>query len=64
MQPGNVRIHANTISLTTFQFILDNLFAAPTPIIAVVLVWVVLIGIPVRVENKRQIAAAVSAEKP
>ena len=63
-QPGNVNIHAMVISLTIFQLTADSLFDAPTPMIAVVFVCVVLTGIPVREESSRQPAAPRSAEKP
>ena len=63
-QPGKVNTHAKTISLTTEKFIADNLLVAPTPIIAVVFVCVVLTGIPKTEESKRHEAAAMSAEKP
>ena len=62
--PGNVRIQADTISRTTPQLTDDRRFAAPTPMIAVVFVWVVLTGIPNVEETKRQVTAAKSAENP
>ena len=37
---------------------------APTPMMAPVIVWVVLTGIPKRVAPMRELAAAVSAQKP
>ena len=43
-QPGKVSIHVRTISLTTPKSIADKRLTAPTPIIAVVLVCVVLTG--------------------
>ena len=62
--PGNVNTHVKTSSLTIFQFTLLILLAAPTPMMAVVFVCVVLTGIPVSEENSRQRVAAKSAEKP
>ena len=38
--------------------------AIPTPIIAVVFTWVVDTGMPVRLDNRRQAAAAASAAAP
>ena len=45
-QPGNVKIHVRTMSLTTEKFIAESLLAAPTPMIALVLVCVVDTGMP------------------
>ena len=63
-QPGNVSIHAYTISLTTDQLTLESLLDAPTPIIAVVFVCVVLTGIPNVDEINKHIAPAISAAAP
>ena len=63
-QPGKVKIQVNTMSLTTPKLMADKRLTAPTPIIAVVLVWVVDTGMPNRLEYKRQKEAARSAEKP
>ena len=63
-QPGKVRIQVRTISRATPQFTYVIRFAAPTPIIAVVFVCVVLTGTPVSDENSRQAEAAMSAENP
>ena len=62
--PGKVSTQVSTISFTTEKLMADILFTAPTPIIAVVLAWVVDTGMP-KVELKnRQRDAAISAEKP
>ena len=63
-QPGNVMIQVMTISLTTPKLMAESRFTAPTPMMAVVLVWVVLTGIPNREKPSRQAAPAISAEKP
>ena len=63
-QPGKVRIQVNTISFTTFQFTADSRLAAPTPMMAVVFVWVVDTGMPVSEESRRQAAPARSAANP
>ena len=60
----NVKTQAANISLTIPQFTEESLLAAPTPMIAVVFVWVVLTGIPKTDEAKRQTAPAASAENP
>ena len=62
--PGKVSTHASAISFTTLQFTAEILFAAPTPMIDVVLVCVVETGMPVVEARKRQIAAAISDAKP
>ena len=62
--PGNVSAHVSPISFTTPQFTLDSRRAAPTPIMAVVLVCVVETGMPVSEESSRQAAPAMSAAKP
>ena len=58
------RTQVNTISFTTPQLTEESRLAAPTPMIAVVLVWVVLTGIPDTEDTNRQAAAPRSAEKP
>ena len=63
-QPGKVSTQVSTISLTTDQLTEESRLAAPTPMMAVVLVWVVLTGKLAREEINRQPAAARSAEKP
>ena len=63
-QPGNVMIQAKTISFTIPQFTEDILLAAPTPIMAVVLVCVVLTGSPSNEARSKHNAPAKSAEKP
>ena len=62
--PGKVKTHVSTRSLTILQFTFLILRAAPTPIIAVVFVCVVLTGIPVRDDKSRQSVADKSAAKP
>ena len=62
--PGKVSTQANSISPTVDQLTEENRLAAPTPIIAVVLVWVVLTGSPKTDEIIKQTAAAKSALKP
>ena len=62
--PGKVNIQARTISFTVPQFTEESLFEAPTPMIAMVFVCVVLTGIPVTEEISREIEAAISAAKP
>jgi len=60
-QPGNVSTHALTISFTTPQLTFESLLAAPTPIIDVVFVWVVLTGNPKTEAINRLSAEAISA---
>ena len=62
--PGKVHIQVKIKSFTTDQLTFFNLFAAPTPIIDVVFVWVVLTGMPVREEISRQVVAEKSAANP
>ena len=52
------------MSFTIPKLMAEILFTAPTPIIALVFVWVVDTGIPNRLEKRRHIAPARSAEKP
>ena len=63
-QPGNVMTQVITMSLTTLKLMADRRFTAPTPIMAVVFVCVVLTGIPKMENPRRQAAPAISAEKP
>ena len=46
-QPGKVSTHARVISPTIFQLTAEIRLEAPTPMMAVVLVWVVLTGMRV-----------------
>ena len=62
--PGKVKIQVSIISFTTPKLMAEILFTAPTPMIALVLVWVVDTGIPKRLESRRQKAADKSAENP
>ena len=61
-QPGNVKIQVSIISFTTPKLMADKRFTAPTPMMALVLVWVVETGIPNRLDASRQRAPATSAE--
>ena len=63
-QPGKVRTQVITMSLTTDHLTEERRLAAPTPMMAVVLVWVVLTGRAVREASSKQPAAAASAAKP
>ena len=63
-QPGKVNTQVSTISLTMPKLMADRRFTAPTPIMALVLVWVVDTGMPNRLDNSKHRAAAKSAEKP
>ena len=63
-QPGKVHTQVSTSSFTTPQFTLLILRAAPTPMIAVVFVCVVLTGMPVREDRSRHRVADKSAAKP
>lgn len=63
-QPGKVSTHAKTISFTVPQLTDESLLDAPTPMMAVVLVWVVLTGIPLTDDTNNTAEAAISAEKP
>ena len=59
--PGNVINQVKIIFLAIFQFTLENLFEAPTPITAKLLLCVVLTGIPNTVEPNKQIELEISA---
>ena len=63
-QPGKVSTQASAISPTIFQFTAESLREAPTPMMAVVFVYVVLTGMPVSEESSRQSDAPASAAKP
>lgn len=62
--PGKVNIQVRTISRTTEKLIAESLLAAPTPMIALVLVWVVETGIPKTDEMRRHTEAEISALNP
>ena len=62
--PGKVKIHADTILLTTPQLTEESLLAAPTPMMDVVFVCVVLTGRPNIEAVNRHKTAAKSAENP
>ena len=59
-----VKIHAQTISFATVQRTEVSLLAAPTPIIDVDIIWVVLTGACSMVAVNITAAAPVSAAKP
>lgn len=61
---GMVSIHAQTRLMVTPQRTALNLFVAPTPIIAPVMVCVVLTGAPRLAAVNNVIAPAVSAQTP
>src|ERR1700686_3900720 len=63
-EAGIVRIHAHTILPATPQRTADKRCTAPTPTIAPVIVWVVLIGMPARAVPNKVMAPALSAQKP
>ena len=57
-------IQANTMLFATLQRTADTFRAAPTPMIAPVMVWVVETGMPSQVATNSVIAPPVSAQKP
>lgn len=61
---GMVRIHAHTIDPATPHRTAVSRCVVPTPMMAPVIVCVVLTGMPPSVAPMRDVAAAVSAEKP
>ena len=61
---GIVNTHAQTILNVTPQRTAENLFLAPTPITAPVMVCVVLTGIPNSMVEYKVSAPALSAQKP
>ena len=63
-ETGIVKSHAQIIFPATPQRTAESLLVAPTPIIAPVMVWVVLTGIPAKDAPIIEQAAAVSALKP
>ena len=56
--PGNVKIQVSIISFTTLKLMADSRFTAPTPMMALVFVWVVDTGMPNTLERSRQKAPA------
>ena len=62
--PGKVNTQVSIMSFTTPKLMAESRFTAPTPMMALVLVWVVDTGIPNRLESSRQAAAARSAANP
>src|SRR6266567_9000472 len=63
-EAGMVKSHAQTIRLAIPQFTADILFDRPTPRIAEVITWVVLVGIPMAEAPRMTPADAVSTQKP
>src|ERR1035437_718416 len=61
---GMVRTQAQTIRRATPQRTAERRLVVPTPIIAPVMVWVVLTGIPASAVPNNVIAPAASAQKP
>src|SRR6185436_9812690 len=61
---GRVRTHAVTILPTTLHLTALSRLVAPTPMMAVVMVWVVEIGIPKTLATVMTLAAVVWAAKP
>ena len=62
--PGKVIRQVSTISFATPQLTDRNLFAAPTPMIAVVFACVVETGIPVSEHTRSPAVAEISAANP
>ena len=63
-QPGKVSSQVMPISLTTEKLMAERRLTAPTPMMAVVLAWVVETGMPKTELISRLTEAARSAEKP
>src|ERR1700741_456148 len=61
---GMVKIHAHTIRRAIPHRTADSRLVAPTPIMAPVIVWVVLTGMPANAVANSVMAPAVSAQKP
>src|SRR2546430_7694204 len=61
---GIVRTQAHTIRLATPQRTEESRRVAPTPMMAPVMVWVVLMGMPAMAVPRRVAAPAVSAQNP
>lgn len=61
---GMVSTHAQTIEFASPHRTEDNLLVAPTPMMAPVIVWVVLTGMPAIAVPSNVMAPAVSAQKP
>ena len=64
MHIGKVKIHAIRIFPATPHLTADSLFVAPTPIMEVVITWVVLTGIPKELAPRMTAVAQVSAANP
>ncbi len=63
-ESGIVNTQAQTIVLATPQRTDDRRLVAPTPMMAPVMVWVVLTGIPPKAVPSKVMAPAVSAQNP
>src|SRR5512141_1894174 len=63
-EAGIVSTHAHTILIPTFQFTFFRPWESPTPRIAEVMTWVVLIGTPIAVAVRMTTDDDVSAQKP
>ena len=63
-QRGKVRSQASTIRLVTPQRTAENRRVAPTPMMAVLIVWVVLTGTPKKEARVMAKPAELSAAKP
>ena len=61
---GSVKIHARSIFLASPHLTAENRFVAPTPMMAVVMTWVVLTGRPKWLDTMIVAAADVSAANP
>ena len=53
-QPGKVKTQVSIMSLTTPKLMALSRFTQPTPMMALVFVWVVDTGIPKRLDSSRQ----------
>lgn len=63
-EQGMVRTQAHMIRPATPHLTALKRFTEPTPMMAPVMVWVVLTGIPKKAEVKSETAAPVSAQNP
>ena len=63
-EAGSVSTHAVTIFPTTLHLSALNRFVAPTPMMAVVMVWVVEMGMPKTLATLITDAAVLCAAKP
>ena len=63
-QPGKVNTQVSTMSFTTPKLMADSRLTAPTPMIALVLEWLVETGMPNKLYSSRQNATERSAATP